>query len=260
MSKRGIDGDLVGIDDVTVVDPDLPAWHIIQRTTHQGRTYKVYHGPLGEYAESKKQAILLSSGVPLSAAMLAPKTRPAPGVRLVDAKSAASHQGSPARAPRAVSPLLAYDGGGASPLLDPVDDEPNPGSQALRTAKTRFKELNDSCVDCVVRVPTSEIVDESSALYLTAATAATATATATARWRGGRRRGRGEAAAARGGRSGGRRRRRRGRRRWRCSRGGHEQRRCHRGGGGGDERRGRAAGAAGGARGGVGRAGQPPPR
>ena len=98
--------------------------------------------------------------------MLAPKTRPAPGVRLVDAKSAASHQGSPARAPRAVSPLLAYDGGGASPLLDPVDDEPNPGSQALRTAKTRFKELNDSCVDCVVRVPTSEIVDESSALYL----------------------------------------------------------------------------------------------
>mgnify|MGYP001200300730 CR=1 FL=1 len=82
MSKRGIDGDLVGIDDVTVVDPDLPAWHIIQRTTHQGRTYKVYHGPLGEYAESKKQAILLSSGVPLSAAMLAPKTRPAPGVRL----------------------------------------------------------------------------------------------------------------------------------------------------------------------------------
>ena len=75
MSKRGIDGDLVGIDDVTVVDPDLPAWHIIQRTTHQGRTYKVYHGPLGEYAESKKQAILLSSGVPLSAAMLAPKTR-----------------------------------------------------------------------------------------------------------------------------------------------------------------------------------------
>ena len=36
MSKRGIDGDLVGIDDVTVVDPDLPAWHIIQRTTHQG--------------------------------------------------------------------------------------------------------------------------------------------------------------------------------------------------------------------------------
>ena len=166
MSKRGIDGDLVGIDDVTVVDPDLPAWHIIQRTTHQGRTYKVYHGPLGEYAESKKQAILLSSGVPLSAAMLAPKTRPAPGVRLVDAKSAASHQGSPARAPRAVSPLLAYDGGGASPLLDPVDDEPNPGSQALRTAKTRFKELNDSCVDCVVRVSTSEIVDESSALYL----------------------------------------------------------------------------------------------
>ena len=148
MSKRGIDGDLVGIDDVTVVDPDLPAWHIIQRTTHQGRTYKVYHGPLGEYAESKKQAILLSSGVPLSAAMLAPKTRPAPGVRLVDAKSAASHQGSPARAPRAVSPLLAYDGGGGlSPLLDPVDDEPNPGSQALRTAKTRFKELNDSCVD-----------------------------------------------------------------------------------------------------------------
>ena len=126
MSTRGIDGDLVGIDDVTVVDPDLPAWHIIQRTTHQGRTYKVYHGPLGEYAESKKQAILLSSGVPLSAAMLAPKTRPAPGVRLVDAKSAASHQGSPARAPRAVSPLLAYAGGGASPLLDPVDAEPTP--------------------------------------------------------------------------------------------------------------------------------------
>ena len=87
MSKRGIDGDLVGIDDVTVVDPDLPAWHIIQRTTHQGRTYKVYHGPLGEYAESKKQAILLSSGVPLSAAMLAPKTRPAPGVRLVDGRT-----------------------------------------------------------------------------------------------------------------------------------------------------------------------------
>ena len=122
MSKRGIDGDLVGIDDVTVVDPDLPAWHIIQRTTHQGRTYKVYHGPLGEYAESKKQAILLSSGVPLSAAMLAPKTRPAPGVRLVDAKSAASHQGWPARA-RAVA-LLVYDGGGAS--CSAVDDEPNP--------------------------------------------------------------------------------------------------------------------------------------
>ena len=95
MSKRGIDGDLVGIDDVTVVDPDLPAWHIIQRTTHQGRTYKVYHGPLGEYAESKKQAILLSSGVPLSAAMLAPKTRPAPGVRLGPPHCGVNNDGDP---------------------------------------------------------------------------------------------------------------------------------------------------------------------
>jgi hypothetical protein len=38
----------------------------------------VYHGPKGEYAESKRQAMLLASGQPLTAAQLAFKSKPAP--------------------------------------------------------------------------------------------------------------------------------------------------------------------------------------
>jgi len=45
-----------------VVDPDLPGWIVIQRTTQTGRSYKVYHGPRGEYAESRRQASLLIEG------------------------------------------------------------------------------------------------------------------------------------------------------------------------------------------------------
>ena len=61
-----------------VDDPDLPGWLVLQRTTNTGRSYKVYHGPKGEYAESKRQAVLLASGLPLSAAQLAFKSKPAP--------------------------------------------------------------------------------------------------------------------------------------------------------------------------------------
>lgn len=39
---------------------------------------QVYHGPNGEYAESKRQAVLLASGQPLTAAQLAFKRKPAP--------------------------------------------------------------------------------------------------------------------------------------------------------------------------------------
>lgn len=80
-----------------VDDPDLPGWRILQRTTNTGRSYKVYHGPSGEYAESKRQAVLLASGQPLSAAQLAFKSKPAPrqngggGSSLVPAASAAAH-------------------------------------------------------------------------------------------------------------------------------------------------------------------------
>ena len=61
-----------------VDDPDLPGWLVLQRTTNTGRSYKVYHGPNGEYAESKRQAVLLASGKPLDAAQLAFKSKPAP--------------------------------------------------------------------------------------------------------------------------------------------------------------------------------------
>ena len=60
-----------------VDDADLPGWLVLQRTTNTGRSYKVYHGPNGEYAESKRQAMLLASGQPLSAAQLAFKSKPA---------------------------------------------------------------------------------------------------------------------------------------------------------------------------------------
>ena len=69
------------IDDTAstpVDDPDLPGWLVLQRTTNTGRSYKVYHGPNGEYAESKRQAVLLASGKPLDAAQLAFKSKPAP--------------------------------------------------------------------------------------------------------------------------------------------------------------------------------------
>ena len=166
MSKRGIDGDLVGIDDATA-RPDLPAWHIIQRTTHQGA--HVQGVPRAARRVRREQEAGDPAVVGRAALRRDARAEDAAGARRAPRRRQVGREPpgvSPARAPRAVSPLLAYDGGGASPLLDPVDDEPNPGSQALRTAKTRFKELNDSCVDCVVRVPTSEIVDESSALYL----------------------------------------------------------------------------------------------
>ena len=48
----------------TLVDPELPGWRVILRTTATGRSYKVYHGPSGEYAESKRQALLLASSSP----------------------------------------------------------------------------------------------------------------------------------------------------------------------------------------------------
>ena len=62
-----------------VDDPDLPGWLVLQRTTNTGRSYKVYHGPNGEYAESKRQATLLASGQPISSSQLAFKSKPASG-------------------------------------------------------------------------------------------------------------------------------------------------------------------------------------
>ena len=70
-------------------DPELPGWLVLQRTTNTGRSYKVFHGPNGEYAESKRQAMLLASGQPLTAAQLAFKSKPAP--RGGGCGSAASH-------------------------------------------------------------------------------------------------------------------------------------------------------------------------
>ena len=55
------------------VDAALPGWVVMQRTTQTGRSYKVYHGPRGEYAESRRQALLLASGEPRTPAQLAPK-------------------------------------------------------------------------------------------------------------------------------------------------------------------------------------------
>ena len=60
-----------------VIDPDLPGWIVIQRTTQTGRSYKVYHGPRGEYAESRRQALLLASGEALMPTQLAPKSKKA---------------------------------------------------------------------------------------------------------------------------------------------------------------------------------------
>ena len=56
-------------------DAQLPGWEVVQRSTDKGRLYKVYYGPNGEYTESKRQALLLSSGEPFTAAQLAPKTK-----------------------------------------------------------------------------------------------------------------------------------------------------------------------------------------
>ena len=56
-------------------DAQLPGWAVVQRSTDKGRLYKVYYGPNGEYTESKRQALLLSSGEPFTAAQLAPKTK-----------------------------------------------------------------------------------------------------------------------------------------------------------------------------------------
>ena len=73
-------------------DPELPGWLVLQRTTNTGRSYKVFHGPNGEYAESKRQAMLLASGQPLTAAQLAFKSKPSP--RGGGCGSAASHASS----------------------------------------------------------------------------------------------------------------------------------------------------------------------
>ena len=64
----------------TLTDEQLPGWLVVQRTTNTGRNYKVYHGPSGEYAESKRQAMLLASGAPISAEQLAFKSKPAPAI------------------------------------------------------------------------------------------------------------------------------------------------------------------------------------
>ena len=54
-------------------DAQLPGWEVVQRSTDKGRLYKVYYGPNSEYTESKRQALLLASGEPFTAAQLAPK-------------------------------------------------------------------------------------------------------------------------------------------------------------------------------------------
>ena len=56
-------------------DAQLPGWEVVQRSTDKGRLYKVFYGPSGEYTESKRQALLLASGEPFTAAQLAPKTK-----------------------------------------------------------------------------------------------------------------------------------------------------------------------------------------
>ena len=56
-------------------DAQLPGWEVVQRSTDKGRLYKVYYGPNSEYTESKRQALLLASGEPFTAAQLAPKTK-----------------------------------------------------------------------------------------------------------------------------------------------------------------------------------------
>ena len=86
-ARRGIKGHVE--EPMNAGDPELPGWLVLQRTTNTGRSYKVFHGPNGEYAESKRQAMLLASGQPLTAAQLAFKSKPAP--RGGGCGSAASH-------------------------------------------------------------------------------------------------------------------------------------------------------------------------
>ena len=255
-----IDGDLVGIDDVTVVAPTCGVAHHPARRRPGPHVQGV---PRAARRVRREQEAGDPALVGRAALRRDARAEDAAGARRAPRRRQVGREppGLRRRARRARCRRSSRTTAAAvcRRSSTPSTTSPTRARRRSRTAKTRFKELNDSCVDCVVRVSTSEIVDESSALYLNggdgdgdgAATARVArrkVPRAVARRRRPRRAPRREAApAARAPATA-------------CSRGGHEQRRRHRGGGGGDERRRGAAGAAGGARGGVGRAGQPPPR
>ncbi|KOO33898.1 hypothetical protein Ctob_008048 [Chrysochromulina tobinii] len=94
-ARRGIKGHVE--EPMNAGDPELPGWLVLQRTTNTGRSYKVFHGPNGEYAESKRQAMLLASGQPLTAAQLAFKSKPAPRApyRAAPEQAAAPYRAAP---------------------------------------------------------------------------------------------------------------------------------------------------------------------
>ena len=112
-----------GTDDKGV-DPQLPGWEVVMQKQENGKNIRVYRGPNGEYTESKRQALLLTSGQPYIAAQLASKTKVGHGASATSSPLA-TQQPAPraaAAAARARSLELAAgrdDGGERKPRTGP---------------------------------------------------------------------------------------------------------------------------------------------
>ena len=137
------------------VDPQLPGWEVATQKQENGKIIKVYRGPNGEYTESKRQALLLTSGQPYTAGQLAPKTKVGHGASATSSPLAPQQPAPRAAAAAARARTLELaagrdDGGERKPRTGPrrngrkwgglgdaasaaaEEEQHNPGTSALR--------------------------------------------------------------------------------------------------------------------------------